>query len=150
MLGLCCWVDFLQLRWAGATLVSTSGVALHLWWAGPLSSSRCVGFSMQRLSTVAVSGGRSLLVMSGATLFIAVCRLLTAAASLVVEHGLWMRGLSCHGACGILVPWPGIERVSSAAKFLTPGPSGKLRLVSLLYAKHTEMWTCSWFKRKGV
>ena len=29
------------------------------------------------------------------------------------------------------------ECVSLAGKFLTPGPSGKLWLVSLLYAKHT-------------
>ena len=37
------------------------------------------------------------------------------------------RGLSCPEACGILVPWPGIEPTSPALEggFLTTGPSGK-------------------------
>ena len=37
------------------------------------------------------------------------------------------RGLSCTVACGIFVPWPGIESASSAlqGKFLTTGPPGR-------------------------
>ena len=37
------------------------------------------------------------------------------------------RGLSCPVACGILVPWPGIEPTSPAleGRFLTTGPPGK-------------------------
>ena len=42
--------------------------------------------------------------------------------SVVVAHGL-----SCLAACGILVPWPGIEPVSPALEggILTTGPTGK-------------------------
>ena len=41
--------------------------------------------------------------------------------------------LSCSEACGILVPWPGIEPASLALKgrFLTTGPPGKLLIVVL-------------------
>ena len=54
------------------------------------------------------------------------CRILQLAgmgANSVVE----VRGLSCSGACGIFVPWPGIEPVSPALAggFLTTGPPGK-------------------------
>ena len=44
------------------------------------------------------------------------------AGSVVVAHGL-----SCHAACGILVPRPGIEPESPALEggFLTTGPPGK-------------------------
>ena len=38
-----------------------------------------------------------------------------------------VRGLSCPSACGILVPWPGIEPASPELKggFFTTGPPGK-------------------------
>ena len=41
---------------------------------------------------------------------------------LVLAHGL-----SCPGACGILVPWPEIQPGSSAwqDRFLATGPPGK-------------------------
>ena len=53
---------------------------------------------------------------------VAVCRLLMAVACLVVAHGL-----SCSLACGILVPWPGIEPTSPAlvGRFLATGPPKK-------------------------
>ena len=40
-----------------------------------------------------------------------------------------VRGLSCHTACGILVPRPGIEPAFPAleGRFLTTGPQGKFR-----------------------
>ena len=62
---------------------------------------------------------------------VAACRIFTAAPEL---SSLWYVGsvvavyeLSCPAACGILVPQPGIEPVSSALPvgFLTLGPPGK-------------------------
>ena len=40
-------------------------------------------------------------------------------------------GLSCPVACGMLVPWPGMESTSPAleGEFLTTGPPGKSRVV---------------------
>ena len=51
--------------------------------------------------------------------------------------------LSCSVACGILVPWPGIEPMSFAlqGRFLTTGPSGKSlvgTLKGLLWAFYTK------------
>ena len=78
-------------------------------------------------------------------LFVASCRLLIVVASLVVEHGLWVHGLSScglraledrHSSCGARASllhsmWdlsgPGIEPVSPAlaGRFLTTEPPGK-------------------------
>jgi len=64
--------------------------------------------------------------------------------SLVVEHGLQSaqaslagaHGLSYSGACGILVPRPGIKPVSPALQggFLTTGPPGKSPQFFLLHS----------------
>ena len=56
--------------------------------------------------------------------------------SLVVQaQCLWHR-LSCPAACGILVPWPGIEPTSPAlqSRFLTTGPPGKSPLVGFFFS----------------
>ena len=44
-----------------------------------------------------------------------------------MSSGVVARGLSCPAACGILVPWPGIEPASPALEggFFTTGPRGK-------------------------
>ena len=47
---------------------------------------------------------------------------------LVAAHGIFATcGLNCPGACGILVPRPGMELMSPALQggFLTDGPPGK-------------------------
>ena len=48
-------------------------------------------------------------------------------AALRVSLQLWLTELRCPGACGILVPQPGIKPTSSALEggFLTTGPPGK-------------------------
>ena len=81
---------------------------------------------MHRLSLDAVDGDYSL---------VAGCRLLIAETSRVAEHGLPRvqasvvvgPSLSCHEACGILVPRPGIEPVppALAGRFSTTGAPGK-------------------------
>ena len=45
------------------------------------------------------------------------------------------RGLSCHGACGLLVPQPGIELASPALEggFLTTRPPAKSTATSLFF-----------------
>ena len=45
-----------------------------------------------------------------------------------------VHGLSCPSACGILVPRPGIEPMSSvlAGGFLTPGPQGNPETIKIL------------------
>ena len=55
---------------------------------------------------------------------------------LVVAHGL---GFST--ACGILVPWPEIEPISSAlqGRFLTTGPRGKFTLIRTDTGDHASM-----------
>ena len=55
-------------------------------------------------------------------------RLWSARASVVVVHGL-----SCHAACWVLVPWPGIEPISPALQggFLITGPLGKPLVIFL-------------------
>ena len=78
------------------------------------------------ISQVAETGGYSL---------VAVHRLLIVLASVVIERSLWgmqssvvvMHRLSCPTYCGVLVPRPGIERMSPAlaGRFLTTGPQGK-------------------------
>ena len=51
--------------------------------------------------------------------------------------------LSCSKACGILFPWPGIERESPAlqGRFLTTGPLGKSHLQLILIMFHREAFT---------
>ena len=66
-------------------------------------------------------------------LFIAVCMLLIAGASLIVEHRLWSVGFSSCGAWALVVlqhvdlPGAGIEFISPAlaGRFLATGPPGK-------------------------
>ena len=47
---------------------------------------------------------------------------------------LWLR-LSCSAACGILVPWPGIEPLSPAlqVRFFTTGPPGKSKNLTIFF-----------------
>ena len=77
--------------------------------------------------------GLSLVAASGGPLFIAVCRPLTVAASLVAEHGLQTCRLSSCGSRAQLLrgmwdlPRPGLEPVSPAlaGRFSTTAPPGK-------------------------
>ena len=52
-------------------------------------------------------------------------------------------GFSCPAACGILVPWLGIEPVSSALQggFFTTGPPGK-SLTITLDMLHCNVFLC--------
>ena len=61
--------------------------------------------------------------------FLVVVRWLQSVGSVVVAHGL-----SCSAACGILVPWPGIETASPALEsgFFTTGLPGKSQSVVIL------------------
>ena len=63
-------------------------------------------------------------------LFVAAHRLLSSCGTRAPERAVSVvaaRGLSCPAACGILVPWPGIEPVSPVmeGRFLTTGPPRK-------------------------
>ena len=77
--------------------------------------------------------GLSLIVMTGGYSLVTVCGLLTVAASLVAEHGLYGWQASVVAACGLssLVRWnlprAGIGPVSPAlaGRPLTTGPLGK-------------------------
>ena len=53
------------------------------------------------------------------------------------------RGLSCPAACGILLPWPGIEPTSPVLEggFLTTGPSGKSLKGLFLLFDHRNFFT---------
>ena len=70
-------------------------------------------------------------------LFVAERRLLSSCGAQALEHGgsvAAARRLSCPGACGILVPRPGIEPAFPALEggFLTTGPPGKSLLFVFL------------------
>ena len=64
--------------------------------------------------------------------------LLRHASSIVVVHRL-----SCPAACGILVPWTGIEPTSPAleGKFFTTGPPGKSQVLGFW---HIKSFSISW------
>ena len=49
--------------------------------------------------------------------------------------------LSCPAACGILVPWPGIQPASPALqdRFLTTGPSGKSRHLLIKWVRWSNL-----------
>ena len=76
----------------------------------------------------------SLAVESRGCPLVVVHSLLTVAASLIMEHGLW--GRPAQLPCGLWdLPRPGIEPVSPAlqGRFLTTGPPGKARLFLFIY-----------------
>ena len=74
--------------------------------------------------------GFSLVVVSRAYSFLMTCRLLTAAASLVVEHGLWN------------LPRPGIKPMAPpwAGRFLATGPPDRSHLVLDMYGGLRCQW----------
>ena len=88
----------------------------RLHWASLLVFSSC---GERGLHWVSAGRGFSLAVVSGAYSFVMMRRLLTAAASLVVEHGLWD------------LPRPGIKPMSPAwaGRFLATGPPERSCLV---------------------
>ena len=107
--------------------VHISELCKILWWLSIVA---------HRLSLVAVSGSLGLWFRwEGAESLVAMRELFCCGprASLVVEHGLyrvhrlsscaprvlclWLRGLSCPEAWGILVSWPGLEPMSPAFFF---------------------------------
>ena len=53
------------------------------------------------------------------------------------------RRLSCPTACGILVPWPGIEPASTALQdgFLTTGPPGKPLELIFIYGVRVQLYS---------
>ena len=82
------------------------------------------GTELSSPTSNALAGGFFTAEPSGKPYFLAIC--------------FWLRqvfvqacGLSCPTACGILVPWPGIEPTSPILEgwFLTTRPSGKFQIV---------------------
>ena len=117
-------IFFFWLRWV---LVAARGIFVEAWGIFLLqctgSSLRHAGFSLVVACGFSLSScGAQAPGHVGSVVCGTQALSLSCVSSVVVAHGL-----SCPAACGVLVPWPGIEPASPALEggFFTTGPPGK-------------------------